>query len=80
MCFLYFGVHTQVGPSQKSIKDEIGNCDVYRQPFAHNAALYSGGSGGGGGGGGGASLQKLRAIHTKRTTNTVLSMQTHTFT
>ena len=42
-----------------------------------------GGGGGGGGGGGFRGLQppqKLRAIHTKCTTNTVLSMQTHRFT
>ena len=35
---------------------------------------------GGGGGGGLQPPQKLRAIHTKCTTNTVLSMQTHRFT
>ena len=48
-------------------------------------SVSSGGSRGGGGGGGGGFRglqppQKLRAIHTKCATNTVLSMQTHRFT
>ena len=47
------------------------------------SSTTSGGSLGGGGGSGGCNPpppQKLRVIHTKCTTNTVLSMQTHRFT